>query len=331
MQNRFIPTLILFAYSALVIKLLVFKNVLLTLGPLMFRFTTDTGQTNFVPFKTILPYLLGEKGRMIALIELVGNIAPFVPIGFLVPFVYRKITWQKTLALAIASGLAIEGMQVIFRVGIFDIDDVILNGLGVMIGSWIFSIVFGSDNTALLRPINPKWQWIMALVGCLVVVSGGWIFTRPSVVPAAKLAADTLNGPAYSQAVNNFRPNQQGGDAQASDLCGGTGGIGEIISVGENTITIKRHKNGQTQIVNLTGQTTIKTPAGSASSSDLKIGDAVTLVGGPNPDGSFTADTVLVCGGRSTKTQSGGPDVSRQPDTTEAQRAPRVPPAQPQR
>src|SRR5215470_10483826 len=130
MQKRLIPTFILIAYSAIVIKLLVFKNVLFKIGPLMFRFTTDAGQANFVPFKTILPYLLGEKGRMIAVIELVGNIASLVPIGFLVPFVYRKMTWQKTLALAVATGLVTEGMQVIFRVGIFDIDDVILNGLG---------------------------------------------------------------------------------------------------------------------------------------------------------------------------------------------------------
>jgi glycopeptide antibiotics resistance protein len=50
------------------------------------------------------------------------------------------MTWQKSLALAVAVGLAIEGMEVVFRVGIFDIDDVILNALGVMIGYWVFTI-----------------------------------------------------------------------------------------------------------------------------------------------------------------------------------------------
>ena len=77
---------------------------------------------------------------MIAIINLGGNIAFLVPIGFLVPFVYRKMTWQKSLALAVAVGLAIEGMEVVFRVGIFDIDDVILNALGTMIGYWVFTI-----------------------------------------------------------------------------------------------------------------------------------------------------------------------------------------------
>jgi len=41
-----------------------------------------------------------------------------------------------------------------------------------------------------------------------------------------------------SSEANNFKPNEQGGNSPGSDLCGGTGGIGQIISVGANTITI---------------------------------------------------------------------------------------------
>ena len=70
---------------------------------------------------------------MIAGINLIGNIALLVPIGILVPFLYENITWKKSLVLAFFSGLIIEVMQVMLHVGIFDIDDVILNALGVMI------------------------------------------------------------------------------------------------------------------------------------------------------------------------------------------------------
>src|SRR6266511_2843123 len=82
---------------------------------------------------------------------------------------------------------------------------------------------------------------------------------------------------------------------QSGDLCGGTGGNGQIVSVGNNEFTMKRNDDGSDQVVHLTGQATIKTSAGSASLSDLKIGYRVTLVGGPNPEGSFTAITVVVC------------------------------------
>jgi len=82
---------------------------------------------------------------------------------------------------------------------------------------------------------------------------------------------------------------------QSGDLCGGTGGNGQIVSVENNEFTMKRNDNGSDQIVHLSGGATIKTSAGSASLSDLKTGNHVTLIGGPNPDGSFTADTVVVC------------------------------------
>jgi glycopeptide antibiotics resistance protein len=84
---------------------------------------------------------------------------------------------------------------------------------------------------------------------------------------------------------------------QSGDLCGGTGGNGQIVSVGNKAFTIKRKDDGRNQIIHLTTQATIETLTGSVSLSNLKKGDRVTLVGGPNRDGSFTADTVVVCSG----------------------------------
>lgn len=120
---------------------MVFKDVpLIRIGPLMFNFGgTSTGHAaNFIPFKTILSYLFGHKGLIIGGINLIGNIVLLVPIGFLASLVYEKFTWKKSIVLAVVSGLTLEILQVILKVGIFDIDDVILNALGVMIGYWIF-------------------------------------------------------------------------------------------------------------------------------------------------------------------------------------------------
>ncbi len=143
MKKRLIATVIFIVYSAILIKVMVFKDLpVIRIGPLMFRFGgTQEGPPNFLPFKTIIPYLLGEKGLIIAMINVVGNIVLLIPIGFLFPFIYQSMTWKKTIALAVAAGLAIEGMQVLFRVGIFDIDDVILNGLGVIAGYWMYITV----------------------------------------------------------------------------------------------------------------------------------------------------------------------------------------------
>jgi len=142
MKKRLTATITLIAYSAILVDVLVFKYLpLIRIGRMRFRFGgTQDGPANFIPFKTILPYLLGEKGFMIAVLNLAGNILLLVPIGFLVPFIYPNMTWKKTLVLAVATGFALEGMQALLHVGIFDVDDLILNGLGVMAGYWLFMI-----------------------------------------------------------------------------------------------------------------------------------------------------------------------------------------------
>jgi len=140
MQKRFISSCILVIYSIFLINLLLFKIKLLTIGHLRFKFSQVSGKANFVPFKTILPYLLGAHGWFIAFINLAGNIALFIPVGFLIPLIYRKMTWQKSLIFGLILTFIIETTQTVFHIGIFDIDDIILNALGVMIGYWIFVI-----------------------------------------------------------------------------------------------------------------------------------------------------------------------------------------------
>jgi glycopeptide antibiotics resistance protein len=143
-MKRIIPAIILTAYGAILIKVMVFKDLpTIRIGHLMFRFggTDASHQANLVPFKTIVPYLFGNQGLIIGGVNLLGNVALLVPIGLLAPLVFKNMTWKKSLALAVASGLTIEIMQVVLQLGIFDIDDVILNALGVMVGYWAFQII----------------------------------------------------------------------------------------------------------------------------------------------------------------------------------------------
>jgi glycopeptide antibiotics resistance protein len=95
--------------------------------------------------------------------------------------------------------------------------------------------------------------------------------------------------------------NAEGVISQSGDLCGGTGGNGQIVSVGDNSFTLKLNEGNQNGggnlIVNLTSRTMIETPTGYASLPDLKIGDRVTLVGDAHRDGTFTADAVVLCSG----------------------------------
>lgn len=275
MKKTLTSTFLLFAYCAILIKVMVFKDIpTIRVGGLMLNFAgTNAGHgPNFVPFTTILPYLLGDKGWIIAGINLVGNIALLVPLGFLAPLVFRNPTWKASLVLGGAAGLGIEIMQTVLRVGIFDIDDVILNALGVMIGYWAFAIV---------------GQWIRSRSYGKIAIAG---------LTAVAAAGGFYGGVVYPMTHQPLNPRMDAVGVQAArsghgdDLCGGTGGTGQIVSVGNHTMTIQR-QDGVIQALALTDRTTIRTSAGPASEFDLKTGDRVTVVVYDNQ----TATTVLTC------------------------------------
>jgi glycopeptide antibiotics resistance protein len=139
-RKPWIAACALTVYSVILIRFVVFKAApIIHLGHVRLKFNSrHTGPGNFMPFKTIFPLLSGQTNHLIAMVSLFGNILPFMPVGFLAPFVNRSMTWQKSLVLAIAVGLAMESMEVVFRVGIFDVDDILLNACGVMLGYGIW-------------------------------------------------------------------------------------------------------------------------------------------------------------------------------------------------
>jgi glycopeptide antibiotics resistance protein len=92
---------------------------------------------NWVPFYNWGGYI----GRS-QLFEIVNNILLTIPFGILINF-FVKLNWKNILWVSIASGLAIETSQ--FIMSLFfgpyrtvDINDVILNTMGSLIGSLIF-------------------------------------------------------------------------------------------------------------------------------------------------------------------------------------------------
>lgn len=281
MKQRLIIVCILIVYIAILIKVMVFKDLpTIRIGQLMLNFSgTDAGHApNFVPFKTIVPYLFGYKGWIIAGVNLVGNIALLVPIGFLLPSLYKNITWRTSLIVAGASGLLIELLQTVLRVGIFDIDDVILNTLGVMIGYFAFIIL-----TKWIR--ERRYIHIFFTMLLVFVTAAGALYAiYPHGEPVMNPRGDI--GTQYESVGNE----QESEVPESEDLCGGTGGTGQIVSRGTDTITLKRN-DGVKEILKLTAHTEIKTSAGPATEADLKIGDRVTVV----VYDSETATAVLVC------------------------------------
>ena len=95
--------------------------------------------TNLVPFYKILYYARGREAYSVGLINVVGNIAMFVPMGLALPYFFTGLRKAKHLAAAAALiSLSAEMMQLITATGVFDIDDVVLNTAGALVGCWLF-------------------------------------------------------------------------------------------------------------------------------------------------------------------------------------------------
>jgi glycopeptide antibiotics resistance protein len=112
-RTRWLPGCALIAYAAILIRLVVFKAIpVVRIGHLRLKLAgPHTDAANFVPFKTIAPQLIGQGNRLIDMMNLIGSIFPFMPIGFFAPLVFRSISWQKILVLGVVTGLSFEVME----------------------------------------------------------------------------------------------------------------------------------------------------------------------------------------------------------------------------
>lgn len=112
----------------------------LFMGNLLFfkgRTVGLTYQYNWIPFETIRPlFLEREKYTTEAWVKnLFGNIVLFIPLGVCIPVLFRKCrSFLKLTVTVILILFAVELMQLVTRVGTFDVDDIILNTLGAWIG-----------------------------------------------------------------------------------------------------------------------------------------------------------------------------------------------------
>lgn len=116
----------------------VFGFYLFLLAAILFRSRVGERSVNLIPFRTIGDYLADLTGaaylRAFALQNLVANIIIFIPLGvYVILFNRDKRIWKNLLIVLNAAVLA-EVVQTVFKLGHGDVDDVILNCFGGLLG-----------------------------------------------------------------------------------------------------------------------------------------------------------------------------------------------------
>lgn len=123
---------------------------IVTLFPIVYddlvEYTDIITWYNFIPFKTISAAF--KNGiTATAITQIIGNIAMSVPFGVIVLILFRIPQLWKKLLIALSFTASIELMQMFIGISIgnmyrnIDIDDIILNLVGVFIGYGIYAII----------------------------------------------------------------------------------------------------------------------------------------------------------------------------------------------
>ena len=123
-------------------SLFCFLFILYSISLLILLFFRPNDQSynslNLVPFSTISLYLSGKVNGLVSFYNLAANIGLFIPCGIYL-LVKRHSIW-RLIIVPIAGISFIEILQFITHRGSLDIDDLLLNTLGVFLGYLLYPL-----------------------------------------------------------------------------------------------------------------------------------------------------------------------------------------------
>ncbi|WP_051910239.1 VanZ family protein [Lysinibacillus sp. BF-4] len=108
----------------------------------LYELTLAARNVNYVPFQTITNYLHGtyRVPTFDAWLNVFGNIVMFIPLGIYLQIVVKRK--RITALLILSTTILIESVQYVLNIGATDIDDIILNFTGGMLGMYAVAISF---------------------------------------------------------------------------------------------------------------------------------------------------------------------------------------------
>lgn len=96
-------------------------------------------------------------GFQAVFLNLAGNVIAFMPFGFLLPLLGgRRTNWFATTICAFAFSLFAETVQLVLKLGSFDVDDLLLNTIGGLLGYILCAVCAGARERCRARRAGMK-------------------------------------------------------------------------------------------------------------------------------------------------------------------------------
>ena len=150
------------AYLVVLIRIVLFKQV--ALYNLFAAIGSMERTISIIPFKSLLDMINNNISVTRILENILGNIAIFIPFGLLLPIVQKDMS-KKIILYGLITSALIEIIQYVFALGSSDIDDLMLNTLGTVIGYLLYKIIHKKARADTLTAIS---------IIVLVTVLGGF-------------------------------------------------------------------------------------------------------------------------------------------------------------
>ncbi|AZK46349.1 VanZ family protein [Paenibacillus lentus] len=154
-------------YVFIAIKIIMFKTI-----PFSALFHTGImpalRSINMIPFNTIIEFFTGENMDMGRALENIGgNIAIFVPFGVFLAYVAHRRPFHIPILWLLFTSFTLEIIQYVLALGSSDIDDILLNFIGGVLGIGIHKWFYKSTTS--------RNQLLISLIGFFLVtgLSGG--------------------------------------------------------------------------------------------------------------------------------------------------------------
>ncbi len=135
-----------------------------------FQDDTSWASNNFIPFQEIFRYDITSR---LFLKNVIGNMLMFLPFGFFVSYYLKNEKIWLTLFITVITSIAIEVVQLTMIGRVFDVDDIILNVIGGVLGFYVYHCL-SLIGEKLPKAFKSEWFLnvlsIIILIGIIILI-----------------------------------------------------------------------------------------------------------------------------------------------------------------
>lgn len=139
-RARVFVNIVFILYIFCLLRIVLFKRVTL-IELFKYGINPQNRLLYLKPFAGVVDMFNGVYSFFSVFQNYVGNLVLFIPLGIIINYFSKKTSYKRSLLYGILLSISFEIIQYIFAIGTSDINDVIMNSSGAVLGCFIYKII----------------------------------------------------------------------------------------------------------------------------------------------------------------------------------------------